>query len=196
MCRIGVVEFAGELERPELRAKRQHGVGRRRRRIGWPAQRHGGDPSRAVEFDAERAVIDAVRREAARQRGERDALPRRAALRFRRKFSRARRDRLIEFRARHHFIDQPPLDRAFALHAFLGGAEEIGMIATHFAFVGDAGETAGAGQYREQRQFRQCDRRRAVVHQHDVVGRERELVAAACRCTVDGADGGKPGILA
>ena len=41
-----VVEFARELERPELGAERRHGVGRCRRRLGRAAQRDGGDARR------------------------------------------------------------------------------------------------------------------------------------------------------
>ncbi len=108
--------------------------------------------------------------------------------------SRARvRDRLFELRARHDFVDQPPVDRALALDAFLGGAEHVGVVAPHLALVGDAGEPAGAGQHREQRQFGQRHRRRAVVDQHDVIGGERKLVAAARRGAVDHADGREPG---
>ena len=122
--------------------------------------------------------------------------PRRAAARLRGKLLRARGDRLFELRAGGHFIDQPPLQSALSLHALFGGAEEIGVVAAHFALVGNAGETAGAGQHREQRQFRQRHRRRAVIHQHDVVGRQRQLIAAAGRRAVDGADGAQAGILA
>ena len=112
---------------------------------------------------------------------------------FAAKSLRALRHRLFELRARHHLVDQPPVDRALALDALLGGAEHVGMVAPHLALVGDAGEPAGAGQHREQRQFRQRHRRRAVVDQHDVVGRERELVAAAGRGAVDHADGREAG---
>jgi hypothetical protein len=49
----------------------------------------------------------------------------------------------------------------------------------HLALVGEPGEAAGARQDPEQRHFGQCDRRRAVVDQPDLVARERELVAAA-----------------
>ena len=100
--------------------------------------------------------------------------------------------RVLELGAGHHLIDQPPVDRALALDAFLGGAEHIGMVAPHLALVGDAGEPAGAGQHREQRQFRQRHRRGAVVDQHDVVGGERQLIAAAGRGAVDDADGRRP----
>ena len=104
--------------------------------------------------------------------------------------------RVVEFRARHHLVDQPPFDRALALDAFLGGAEIVGVIAPHFTLVGDPRETAGAGQHREQRQFRQRHRRRAVVDQDDVVGGERQLVAAAGRGAVDHADGLEARVLA
>ena len=109
--------------------------------------------------------------------------------------SRARGDRLFKFRARHHFVDQAPLDRALAFHAFFGGAEHVGVVAAHLALVGDARQAAGARQHREQRQFRQRHRRRAVIHQHDVVGGERQLIAAAGRGAVDRADRGDAGIL-
>ena len=103
--------------------------------------------------------------------------------------SRARVTAVFELRARHDLVDQPPIDRALALHAFLGGAEHIGMVAPHLALVGDAREPAGARQHREQRQLGQRHRRGAVVDQHDVIGRERQLIAAARRRAVDHADG-------
>ena len=109
---------------------------------------------------------------------------------------RARRHRLVELRARHHLVDQPPLDRALALHAFFGGAEHVGAVAPHLALVGDAGEPAGAGQHREQRQLGQRHGGRAVVHQHDVVAGERELVAAAGRGAVHDAEVFLVGVLA
>ena len=107
-----------------------------------------------------------------------------------------RRDRLLELRSGDHGIDQPPFGCAFALDAFLGGAEHIGMVAADPALVGDAGETAGPRQHRQERQLRQRNRRRAVVNQHDVVGRQSELIAAAGRSAVDGADRFYSGILA
>ncbi len=117
-------------------------------------------------------------------------------VRFRRKFLGARGNRLVEFRARHHVVDQPPFDRALAFDAFLGGAEHVGVVAAHFALVGHAREPAGAGQHRKQRQFRQRHRGRSVVDQHDVIGGERQFIAAAGRGAVDGADRFEPGILA
>ena len=87
----------------------------------------------------------------------------------------------FHFELRHHLVDQPPFDRLGAAHALLDRAEHIGAVAPHLALVGDAGEPAGAGQHREQRRLRQRHRRAAVVDQHDVVGGERQLVAAAGR---------------
>ena len=148
----------------------------------------------ARELDRDGAVLDAVRRALALER-RRARCPWRppARPRFGGEFLGARRHRCFELRARHHLVDQPPVDGALALDALLGGAEHVGVVAAHLALVGDAGEPAGAGQHGEQRQFRQRHRRRAVVDQHDVVGRERELVAAARRGAVDHADGREAG---
>src|SRR5262249_16698020 len=87
--------------------------------------------------------------------------------------------RLPKLGGRPPFLDGPPVHGALAFDALLGGAEHVGAIAAHLAFVGDAGESAGAGEHGEQRQLRQRHRRGAVVDQHDMVGRERQLVAAA-----------------
>ena len=78
--------------------------------------------------------------------------------------------------------------RRVAFDAFLGGAKHVGMVAADPPLVGDAGEPAGAGQHRQQRQFRQRYRRRTVVDEHDVIGRQRQLVTAAGRGAVDRAD--------
>ena len=104
-------------------------------------------------------------------------------------FLRALGHRLLELGGGHHFIDEPPVHGALAFDALLGGAEHVGAIAAHLAFVGDAGEPAGAGKHGEQRQLRQRYRRGAVVDQHDVVGRKRQLVAAARGGAVDHANG-------
>src|SRR6516165_7501560 len=70
------------------------------------------------------------------------------------------------------------------------------MIAAHLALVGHTREASGAGQHRKQRQLRQRYRGRAVVDQHDVIGRKRELVAAASCAAIDHANGGNAGTLA
>ena len=96
-------------------------------------------------------------------------------------------DGVLESRVRHHLVDEPPLRRARALDAFLRGAKGIREVAPHLALVGDAGEPAGAGQNREQRQLRQRNGGAAVIGEHDVVGGERQFVAAARRRAADGA---------
>jgi hypothetical protein len=52
-----------------------------------------------------------------------------------------------------------------------------------------------ARQYRQQRHFRQRDRRRAVVGEDDVIGRQRQFIAAAGRGAVDNGDKALPGIF-
>ncbi len=64
-------------------------------------------------------------------------------------------DAFVPGGGRGNLVDKPPIDRAPAAHAFLGGAKEIGAVAAHLALVGEAGEAAGAGQHREQRQLGQ-----------------------------------------
>ena len=94
----------------------------------------------------------------------------------------------VELGVRHGRIDQAPVDGALALDAFLDGAEGVGAVAADFAFVGDAGQAAGARQNGEQRDFRQRDRRVAVVGQEDLVARQREFIAAASGRALHGAD--------
>src|ERR1022692_1970777 len=74
------------------------------------------------------------------------------------KFLHASGNEFFELRIGHHLVDQPPVDRAPAFDAFLGGAEEIGVVVSHLAFVGQSGEAAGARQYGKQRQLRKRHR--------------------------------------
>ncbi len=101
----------------------------------------------------------------------------------------------LELRVRRDLVDEAPLHGALALHAFLDGAEEIGVVAAHLALVDDAGEAAGARQHREQRHFGQRNGRRAVIGEDDVVGRERQLIAAAGGRAVHHRDEALAGIL-
>ena len=184
-----VVEFARELERPEFRTERHHGLGGCGRRRIRPAQCNRGNSTTAVEVYGNRAIADAVRREGAVERRKFDALCAVAAAGSRSEFARARRNRLFELGARRDFIDQPPIKCAFSLHTLLGGAKKVGVIAPYFSLVGDTRQAAGARQHRKQWQFRQGDSRRAVIDQHDVVGCQCELVAAAGRRAIDRANG-------
>ena len=125
------------------------------------------------------AVILRLERRQRDRRAARDVLLRGERLR-------ARGDRLVPLRARHDVIDQAPVLRALALDALGGRAEHVGAVAAHLALVDEAREAAGAGQHGEQRRLGEADRGAAVVDEHRLVARERELVAAAgasCRCT-------------
>jgi len=92
---------------------------------------------------------------------------------------------LLELGVGRHLVDQAPLDRAGALDAFLGGAEGIGQITPHLALVGDPREAARSRQHRQQRQLGQRHGGAAVIGQQDVIGRQRQLVAAAGRRAAD-----------
>ena len=71
----------------------------------------------------------------------------------------------------------------------------IGVVAAHLALVDDARQPAGARQHRQQRHFRQRHGGRAVIGEDDVIGRERQLIAAAGRGAVDDGDETLAGIL-
>ena len=102
----------------------------------------------------------------------------------------------LELAVRHDLVDQPPLQRALALDAFLDGAEIVGVIAAYLALVDHAGQPASAGQHGKQRQFWQRHRRRTIVGEHDVIGRQRQLIAASGRGPVDHANKALPRVRA
>ena len=153
------------------------------------------DARGAVDVDADKAVLNAVFVDGALQRRQGNALAVTIASGFCGEFLGALGDLGLELAVRHDLVDQAPCDGALALDAFLDGAEEIGMVAAHFSLVDHAGQAAGARQHREQRHFRQRHRRRAVVGEHDVVGRQREFIAAAGRGAVDDGDETLAGIF-
>ena len=190
-----VVEFARDLQRPERRALRDQAVDIGGRRCFRRLDRDGGDARGAVDVDADKAVADAALVDGALERRQRDALAVAVALRGGGEFLGALGDFGFELAVRHDLVDQAPCDGALALDAFLDGAEEIGMVAAHLALVDDARQPAGARQHRQQRHFRQRHGGRAVVGQHDVIGRERQLIAAAGRGAVDDGDEALPGIF-
>jgi hypothetical protein len=64
------------------------------------------------------------------------------------------------------------------------------MVAPHHALVDQPRQAAGAGQHGEQRQLGQRHGARTVVGQQDLLARQRQLVTAARRDTVDRADVG------
>ena len=158
--------------------------------------RDGRDALRAVDIDTDKAVADAVFVDGALERRQRDALAVAVALRCGGEFFCPLGDFAFQLAVRRDLVDQPPCDGALALDAFLDGAEEIGMVAAHLALVDDARQPAGARQHRQQRHFRQRHRRRAVVGEDDVIGRQRQLIAAAGRGAVDDGDETLAGIFA
>src|SRR5262249_19708041 len=89
---------------------------------------------------AERSRLGGVRGAFGFEGRKHDALAGARPSRLRRELSRPLGHRLFELGGRHHLIDEPPIHRALALDALLGGAEHVGAIAAHLAFVGDAGE--------------------------------------------------------
>ena len=85
-------------------------------------------------------------------------------------------------------VDQAPVDGLLAPDALGPGGEHVGQVAADVALVDDPGEPAGAGQHAQQRHLGQRHRRRPVVDEHDLVARQRQLVAAAGGGAVDGGE--------
>ena len=129
------------------------------------------------------------------ERRQRDAIFGTGAARTGGESVRAGRDPFIELRLRREFIDKAPVKRALALDAFLDRAEYVRAVAAYLALVDDAGQPAGAGQHREQRQFGQRHGGGAIVDQHDMVGRQRQLIAAARRAAADHAKEAQTGMF-
>ena len=69
------------------------------------------------------------------------------------------------------------------------------MVAAHLALVDHPRQAAGARQYGEQRHFRQRHGRRTIVGENDVIGGQRQLIAAARGRAVDDRDKTLAGIL-
>ena len=113
------------------------------------------------------------------QRRQRDALAVGRAVALRRELARALLHALAERLRLHDLVDEPPVLRLLAAHAFAGRAEDVGVVMAHMALVGQPRQAAGAGQHAEQRHLGQADRGGAVVDQDDLVAGRGELVAAA-----------------
>ena len=165
-----------------------HGFGGGGRRGGGALDGERRAPGVAIDLDLHARIGDGAVRERARDRRQRDALGVARPVGLEPELLGRILDGLLELGVGHGLVDQPPLDRARALHALLDRAEGIGQVAPHLALVGDAREPAGARQHGQQRQLRQRHRRVAVVGEQDVVGRQRQLVAAARRRAAHGAD--------
>src|SRR5213594_912667 len=97
-------------------------------------------------------------------------------------------------RSRHDLVHEAQLDRALALDAFLGRAEEVGAVAADFPLVHQPGEAARARKHSEQRHLGQRHGRVAVVGHHDPLGGQRQFVAAAGARAVDRGQPDLPGL--
>ena len=165
---------------------------RRRRRAHGERRRARG----AVDRDVDVLVVVAVRVVVARERRQRDAAGIRGAVAALGERQRARAHRCGELARLRDRIDQPPVLRALAAHAFGQRAEDVGEVVADAALVGDARQPAGPGQHAQQRHLRQRHRRRAVVDQEDFVAGECQLVAAARTGAVHGGEELEPGVPA
>ncbi len=94
-------------------------------------------------------VAKSVGRIGAAERGEGDAGGRDRARALGGERRGARGDRGAECLWLHERVDEAPLERALAAHAFDRRAEDIGAIAPHAALVGEARQPAGPGQHAE-----------------------------------------------
>ena len=184
----GIVQFAGKRKRPEIDTKGRDTGGIGGRRLGRAVEGEIRQFQRAVDVDGDVIVDDLVGTILDLERRQNHTLCIGRAVGLGGEFPGARRHRIIELGPRHQFVDQIPVDGPLAAHAFRGGAEHVGAIVPHLALVHQAGQSAGPRQHREKRQFGQGHGRGAIIDQHDVIGRQRQLIPAAGRGAVDGAD--------
>ena len=148
-----------------------------------PTQRDGSGARGAVDCgrghaNRQRHVVG----DRAGQRGQRNALPAvHGSIRPPLTLARVPRP-WLPGRGRHDLIHQTPVHRAFATHAFLGRCRTRRHRSRRTRRLSVSRVRPPVpGQHRQQRQLRQRHGGAAVVDQHDVVGRHRELVAAARR---------------
>ena len=148
-----IVERPGERQRPYAVARPGQIIEARRRilvRSGNDKCRH---PPVAIDGDVEKPIAQALRIEGAGERPER--YPRAVTRAIRLRGDRLGAGARLGHQGRRpcQGIDQAPVAGAAAAQAFRRGAQEIRAIAPHLALIDQAGQTAGAGQHREQRQF-------------------------------------------
>ncbi len=152
-------------------------------------QRQVGHARRAIDRDLDGRVAIPVRLDAALQRRQRNTRRARRPAQ-RRRHARSQRagtrpDHAREVRGLGQRIDQPPLDRTLAAHAFGGGAEDVRQVAPDAALVGQSRQASRAWKHAEQRHLGQAHRGGTIVDQQDLVAGQRQLVAAAGTGAVD-----------
>src|SRR5680860_120303 len=188
-----VVEGAGQSQRPVVDALREHRGGPVGRRGLRPADGDVDAAGLAVQARLDVGVGHAVAVVGAVQGGQGDAG---RAVRPARTLGggpRALGDLVIEATAGDRGVHQAPCGSGRPLDAVALRGEHVGEVLADVALVDDAGEPAGAGQDAEQGNLRQRDGRRPVVHQDQLVARQRQLVPAAGRGAVDLGDVGLAG---
>ncbi len=118
------------------------------------------------------------------QRGQLDARPRQCRWAARPppgQFPCPLADHLVPLGPGDGLVDQPPGHGLLAGQALGLGGEVVRAVAAHVPLVHHPGQPAGAGQHPEQGKFRQRHRGRAVIDEHDVFARKRQLVASLAR---------------
>ena len=180
-----IVELAKRAQRPPLVASGQNLGGRRR--LLSRGRLHGEirRTSPAIEGHRHGRIADGPVGDGRVERSQHDPRSARGTIGHGGEFARASSHRFLEPAGGPHRVHEPPLDRALPFDAFHERAEEVRAVASHATFVDDAGETASAWEHAEQRRFGQADRRVAIVHQENLIARERELVPAARARAVD-----------
>src|ERR1019366_4390593 len=130
-----ILEFAPNRERPEIATCGQHifqSSGR-----GLLRTSHGESCGRvfATEIYADMRIANVIVIDNAGERLQRDSAPAGRTIGARREFIRLARSSFEELRARNHFVNQAPFDRALAPDSLFGSAEKIRPIAAHSTLV-------------------------------------------------------------
>ena len=184
----GVLQFACQGQRVPGGAGGFDGGDVGRLRALRALDREDGGALGAIDLDGDVRVAQRVGFHGALQRRQCDALASGRPVAALRQLQRTLAHLLREHGGLGDVVDQAPVLGLLAAHAFGRGAEDVGQIMAHMAFVGHAGQAAGAGQHAQQRHFGQADGTGAVVHQDDLVAGQRQLVAAARAGAVHGGE--------
>src|SRR5271166_4634733 len=148
-----VFEFARDRERPEIASGSERIIYIRGRRMLRSAHEEARRGILAIEIDLDVRIANARIVDAARERLQHHAAMTRRTIRARCDFSRLACRGFEELRAWYDLIDEAPLHRALAAHAFLGGAKKIRAIAPHHSLVDQPCEASRPRQHREERKF-------------------------------------------
>ena len=179
-----VVALPRQGKGPEGGALNPHGVRIRWRQAGRPPNHDPGDTQPAVDLRRNVAVADAIGLYPTLDLRQRDTAAGRRPPPPGSQRHRPLGNGLLEQGVRCDLVDQPPSHRPLAAHTFFGGAENIGQVAAHPAFIDQTGKPTGSRQHRQERDLGQRNRRAAIVDKKDVIGRQGQFVAATGCCTI------------